>query len=315
MQHVINDGPALLPARWTSRFNRPVNRSSGLLFGVRQSDEVRVLLAQGGVTAACPSDLDLLGIFVCRARGEVFLTDDDLAQFEKHQGVLALVVAGESAGFFVREPDGSVQAIRSHEEFPVSEILSQRRISRAIAKPAAAKLAATAEQPAPAPGPLQSWKRLAACIALLAVPAGAFALLRPLVHLPLALALREESGQLVIGWNPSALTDGSRLEIRDGSARTIVMLTPHTSSATYGPQGSDVEVRLSTDSRVGGAHWEAARFLTRAVHRPAPVSSDVQNRITSLTREAQQLRRTLLTRQARMQALAARMDEMVRPEP
>ena len=61
------------------------------------------------------------GHFICRARGEVFLTDDDLANLERHHGVLALVIAGGRAGFFVREPDGSVQAIRSHEEFRVAD--------------------------------------------------------------------------------------------------------------------------------------------------------------------------------------------------
>jgi hypothetical protein len=137
-----------------------------------------------------------------------------------------------------------------------------------------------------------AWKRMTACAALLAVPAGAFAYLHPLLHLPIALALREESGQLVIGWNAAALMDGSRLEIRDGSERTIVMLPAHTASATYGPQGNDVEVRLTTDTRTGGAHWEAARFITRAVGRSstAPAAGAVQGRIANLKREAQALR-------------------------
>ena len=80
---------------------------------------------------------------------------------------------------------------------------------------------------------------------------------------PIALAIREEAGQLVIGWNAGALAEGSRLEIQDGSERTILMLPANASSATYGLQGDDVEVRLSTDTRMGGAHWEAARFVTK----------------------------------------------------
>jgi len=37
--------------------------------------------------------MTLVGTFVCRERGEVFLTDDDLARFEKHQVAMALVIA------------------------------------------------------------------------------------------------------------------------------------------------------------------------------------------------------------------------------
>ena len=111
--------PRRVALRWIPRFNRVVNQSSGLLFGVRHEDEVRVL------TARASDGLSPVGTFVWRERGEVFLTDDDLADFEKHQGVLALVVAGGQAGFFVREADGSMQAIRSHEEFKVADAASR----------------------------------------------------------------------------------------------------------------------------------------------------------------------------------------------
>jgi hypothetical protein len=228
------------PLRWTPPFNRVVNQSSGLLFGVRHDDEVRVL------TARAESGLAPVGIFVCRARGEVFLTDDDLADFEKHHGILALVIAGGQAGFFVREPDGSVQAIRSHEEFQVAD---------AAAHPVSRETAAV-ELPRPAPRWWQArsaWKRVAACAGLLAIPAGAFAYLRPLLpHLPIALALREDAGQLVIGWNAGAILEGSRLEIRDGSERTILTLAAGTSGATYGLQSGDVEVGRTTAERTYG---------------------------------------------------------------
>src|SRR5512143_2547024 len=111
--------PRAAPLRWLPRFKRVVTQSSGLLFGVQQEDEVRVLAARAS------DGMAPIGIFVCRERGEVFLTDDDLANFEKHQGVLALVMAGGQAGFFVRQSDGSVQAIRSHEEFNVADAASR----------------------------------------------------------------------------------------------------------------------------------------------------------------------------------------------
>ncbi|MGH9646467.1 MAG: hypothetical protein ACRD4E_06585 [Bryobacteraceae bacterium] len=284
-----------LPLRWIPRLNRVVTQSSGLLFGVRHEDEVRVL------TTRASDGLLPLGTFVCRERGEVFLTDDDLANFESHQGVLALVVAGGRAGFFVREPDGSVQAIRSHEEFKVADAASRPSVETNV----------TAELPAPASrGWWQvrlAWKRAAAVAALLAVPAGAFAYLRPLLpHLPIALAIREEAGQLVIGWNAGALAEGSRLEIQDGSERTILMLPANASSATYGLQGDDVEVRLTTDTRMGGAHWESARFVTKAPRSPTP-SSALQDRIRTLTLEADDLRQSLAFGQAQSRELAAKL--------
>jgi hypothetical protein len=285
-----------IPLRWRPRFNREANQSSGLLFGVKHDDEVRVLATRAD------AGLDPVGIFVCRARGEVFLTDDDLANFEKHQGVLALVVAGGQAGFFVRETDGSVQSIRSHEEFQVADAVTQ------VAPRVVAEL--------PAPAPRQGWKRIAACAGLLAIPAGAFTYLWPLLpRLPIALALREEAGQLVIGWNAGALAEGSRLEIQDGSERTILMLASDTSSATYGLQGSDVEVRLSTDTRMGGAHWEAARFIARMPRRTYSTPNSLQDRIGALTHEAGKLRRSLAKGDQRTKELAAKMDAMTtRPQ-
>ena len=293
--------PRRLPLRWIPRLNRVVNQSSGLLFGVRHDDEVRVLTARADQSDSTPGGLSPVGTFVCRERGEVFLTDDDLANFESHQGVLALVVAGGRAGFFVREPDGSVQAIRSHEEFKVADAASRPAV----------ETNAAAELPTPARREWWqvrlAWKRVAACGAFLAVPAGAFAYLRPLLpHMPIALAIREEAGQLVIGWNAGSLAEGSRLEIQDGSERTILMLPAKASSATYGPQGDDVEVRLSTDTRIGGAHWEAARFETKAPRRPTP-SSTLQDRIRTLTAEAEELRRSLAAGQARTKELGAKL--------
>jgi hypothetical protein len=285
-----------IPLRWIPRLNRAVTQSGGLLFGVRQENEVRVLAAHANEH---PDGLDPVGIFIWRERGEVFLTDEDLAKFEKHQGVLALVIAGGQAGFFVRESDGSVQAIRSHEEFTVAD---------AVSRPASGEMDAADQVPAPASRGWQfAWKRMGACAALLAVPAGAFAYLRPLLpSLPLALAIREEAGQLVIGWNAGALAGGGRLEIQDGSKRTVLMLPADASGATYGRQGDEVEVRLSADTRIGGAHWEAARFVAKTP-RPASASSVLQDRVGALTLEAEELRRSLTAGQTRTQELGAKL--------
>ena len=115
----------------------------------------------------------------------------------------------------------------------------------------------------------------------------------------------------MIGWNAGALAENSRLEIQDGSERTILMLPANTSSATYGLQGDDVEVRLSTDTRMGGAHWEAARFVARTP-RPATASSALQDRIRALTLQAEDLRRSMAFGQARTKELAAKLAAVTR---
>ncbi len=206
----------------------------------------------------------------------------------------------------MREPDGSVQAIRSHEEF---------RVADAASRPLPGGIEAAGELPSPSPNwwrSAQTWKRAGASAVLLAIPAGAFAYLRPLLpQLPIALAIREEAGQLVIGWNAGALSEGSRLEIQDGSQRTILMLPANASGATYGRQGNDIEVRLSTDSRMGGAHWEAARFASKTP-RPATASSALEDRIGALTLEAQELRRSLAAGQTRTTELGAKLAAVTR---
>ena len=276
-----------------------IRQSSGALFGVRQGNEVRLLAASPDPEGCDEKDgLARLGVFVCRERGEIFLTDDDLADFEAHDGIVALVVAGGRAGFFVREPDGSVQSVRSHEEFELADAapLPAARESRA------------AELPVPRPRGHRTWKRAVACVGLLAIPAAGFAYLQPLLpRFPIALSLREEAGQLVVGWNPKATVDASRLEIQDGGERTVLMLEPNTSSVAYRLQTSEAEVRLSTENRTGGARWEAARFVTKAQHKSAAPPGALQDRIGALAREAAELRRSLEEKRSKIGALAAKI--------
>lgn len=94
----------------------------GFLFGLRNQNEYRILSVRSKSKPSDPSlsDLQLVGICVCRERGEVFLTDADLVQLDQYSVAFALVIAGDRAGFFVRQADGTIQAVRSYEEFPVS---------------------------------------------------------------------------------------------------------------------------------------------------------------------------------------------------
>ncbi len=105
------------------------NDAGGLLFGTRRGTSLRVAAAR--CLTSSPPDrkdprlegLEPVGIFAARVRGEVFLTEADLQRFEeaKIASGVALVVAGARGGFFVPEPDGSFQTIRSYEEFGLAD--------------------------------------------------------------------------------------------------------------------------------------------------------------------------------------------------
>lgn len=275
-----------------------VRQSRGALFGVRRGNEVR-LLAVGGQHCTESEGLTPLGTFVCRERGEVFLTDDDLADFEEHRGIVALVVAAGRAGFFVHEPDGSVQAVRSHEEFLLADA-APLTVSRGTT---------AAELPSKHPRGHRTWKRAVSCLGLLAIPAAGFAYLQPLLpRSRIALSLREEAGQLVVGWNPKATADSSRLEIQDGGERTILMLEPNTSSVAYRLQTSEAEVRLSTENRTGGSRWEAARFVTKTPSEAKRLTAAVQEQILRLTRETEELHASLMAGRSKAETLAGQLN-------
>jgi len=92
---------------------------SGVLYGLRSEAWVRLVVACIRVDSGDLRQAGLypVGIFSARNRGEVFLTETDLEQFERTGAPVALVIAGAKAGFFVHQHDGSIQSIKSHEEF------------------------------------------------------------------------------------------------------------------------------------------------------------------------------------------------------
>jgi hypothetical protein len=183
---------------------------TGDLFGLRNDREISVL-ATRPEHAEAP---EKVGIFVSRARGEVFLTESNLGLFQKEQAVVALVVAGDKAGFFVRELDGSIQSVRSHEEFSVSRPVPIGSSHWRWVWPAAGGLVALA-------------------LLLPAFPK------RPL-HSP-TLRVSEEQEQLHIGWKPG---QQAVLEIVDGGDRIAIPVSPDQSSATYARRTATVEISL-----------------------------------------------------------------------
>lgn len=248
--------PALL--RQIVADGRP--QHSGYLFGRRHGSEVRVLSAapspQGELRAR---GLELLGVYSRRPRGEVFLAETDLAELERVDGRLALVVAGGQAGFFPREADGSLRAVRSYEEFAVAA--------------ASAELDASSTRQAqamprwwrhPAIPPAGAWRMALGVLLLAAAPLTALQYLRELAPKPpLQLTMQEVDGQLVIHWDKRIVTErGARLEIEDAGTHTVLHVTPGTSSLTYALRSGDIEVRLSAEARRGTARWTSGKWGT-----------------------------------------------------
>jgi hypothetical protein len=220
-----------------------VAETSGILYGLRHGRVIRILaraLEQGN------EEQVKVGVFVSRIRGEVFLTETDLASFRQHRSEVALVVAGGRAGFFVREADGSIQTVRSHEEFEVApqcsgapnELLPSPKRTRAFA-----------------------WTAAPAWLAMLAVlPIAALAVLpKRSAAAPLELQVRETAGQLRISWKPG---QNAVLAIDDSGTRLSIPVYANQSSVTYAPRGSEVRVNLLTVDAEDQPHRESALYIT-----------------------------------------------------
>jgi hypothetical protein len=184
----------------------------GVLYGTRSAGIVRILAVRP------VAGLKALGVFAARVRGEVFLTEEDLERLEtlenqtlQNPAAIALVIAGNTGGFFVREPDGSMQTIQSFQEFPI-------RLS-------APKTA----------GSMKAWASLAIAAAALVIAALAWPS-RP-------FAIQEHDGQMQILLR-GGLKPGARLEIVDGSARRSIPITPSLSSVVYTPSTHDVRISV-----------------------------------------------------------------------
>jgi hypothetical protein len=164
---------------------------------------------------------DPVGIYVSHRRGEVFLTDSDIARFEESGAAAALVVAGEKAGFFVRSSDGSLQSIRSFEEFSVPRARSRgvRIVAGHKGIFAGALLLLTI--------------LLVAGIATLAAR-------RPVPSA--GLTVRENGDQLLISWRPGR---PGLLEISDSGQITSFRFPAEVGTAIYFRRSADVRVKLT----------------------------------------------------------------------
>ena len=111
----------------------------GSLYGILLGSEIRIIAERSDASVRERRrdeellGLEKVGIFVRRPKGEVFLTESDLERFEGQRAAVALVIAGDRAGFFVRQADGSIQGIRSHEEFSVTPAVAALREGASVA--------------------------------------------------------------------------------------------------------------------------------------------------------------------------------------
>ncbi len=282
----------------------------GYLFGYREACEVRISTAIRTPQAGDPRTAGTVpvGVYIVRARGEVFLTDADLEQVDRVPDGIALVIAGGRAGFFARAADGTMQTVRSHEEFLVASASTQ---AEPLARPAAA--------PPPFLPPPNLWEWALGTAGLLGAPIAALALLQPMMRKPpIELALRETGGQLVIQWDPGATAlPGGLLEITEAEGRTVLPVAPGSGSATYSARSGDVEIRLSTDERSGRVHWTAARFAPPVqqviagaeFHTPEEIQEDM----AQLENQAAYLRQAIARRRTKVAELSAEADKLLGP--
>lgn len=179
----------------------------GVLYGVLRGNTVSFIATRGR------AGLDPIGVFASRVRGKVFLTEEDLERFDRAEACVALVISGESGGFFVRDAAGSIETVRSYEEFSLA---------------------------APKPLPVVVPKhRNYLWLALALIPLICFTPRHR--QPPIAVSLREDSGQVRISWN---VPNKATLTILDGGEKTSIALTPAQSTATYARRSGNVTVRI-----------------------------------------------------------------------
>ncbi|HLH39235.1 MAG TPA: hypothetical protein VKX39_08820 [Bryobacteraceae bacterium] len=271
-----------------ARLQSARENAEGVLYGRCENGSIRVVAARPAPDAADPrlSGLDPIGIFAARLRGEVFLTERDLERFEKIESgaVVALVIAGSRAGFFVHEPDGSLQSIKSHLEFSLDEPPPEL------------------ERPAPAVAPTGwNWKPFAVS-ALIAIAISlwiASSRVKPQARPPVALTLHDENLALRIAWNPAAIPAPATLEIVDGGVQQSIDIAG-LNGLTYARRSGQVTVRLA---------GETARFT--GADPPVPPLDRLREQVAELDAETRDLKTVAAIRTRRiaeMERILSKMD-------
>ena len=274
-------------------------------------------------------ELEPLGWFHSHTRDNVKLTTADLDIYDRFfpgpwQVSLVLrphMYEPTRAGFFFRQADGSIQSESSYSEFVLEA--PRKRVGYELDSRSMPPSAPTREEShrrfsrltqqieeAPALEPAEPaheehgflWKSTraisersrvfygVAAVLVLAAPFLGLPMLTPAQEEPIAFAVREMDGHLLVEWNKRAApvleADGGTIWITDGPISRQISLTPdelRASSLSYIRQTGEVRFRLTLDKN-GQVHTEHADYtgelpaapVSAAVdghHRPEPTGS------------------------------------------
>lgn len=250
----------------------------GVLYGRRRDSQIRLLAARrtGHSRDLRLIGLERVGVFAVRTRGEVFLTEQDLEFAEWNGAGIALVLAAEQGGFFVRETDGSILAIRSHQEFVVPNFNPPKKT-----------------------GAGRSWLNISALAACLVLSVAAALYAEP--KAALTLGVHEEAGQLIALWSPGVR---GTLEIRDGERRLQVPITVQETRTTYLPESGDVGILLTT---LDGMTREEHIRIVDSPRRKTSAVPPLVEQVRKLEAEREALRAELSTNRSKL----ARLERML----
>jgi len=195
------------------------------------------------------------------------MTEEDMERFEKADACVALVLSADTGGFFVRDSSGSMEAVRSYEEFLING-------------------------PAPVQAPVRVVKRRFSWTWSLALIPLLYFIPR---HSPtkLAVIMSEDEGQVRISWNVPVT---GNIDILDGEDRTSVRIAPGLSTLTYARHTGDVTVAIGS---------ERARFVGRPV--PSTELEQERDRIKDLRAKIASLHAAHAAGQTRIAALERRL--------
>jgi proteasome lid subunit RPN8/RPN11 len=316
------------------------------------SEQDRAQLEQQLAEAASDprlAPLECLGWFVSHTRGDLALTSADQETFQAYfpnpWQVTLVVRPGRGnnlrAAFFVREPDGTVRADQSYQEFdfperPAGVFDAPQRATRLAERgertpPRAAAAVANSPVPRPEPArplpqagaslpysyppatpPRRNWPWLVGSLAILAVLAflGLRYLWQPRVAEGLGLLMTERDGELQIEWNNAtrSIMRATRglLLILDGPLTERVPLTRSMLAEghySYLRKGADVEVRMEVETP-DGVLRESSRFLGRPpVNEADRRSVELEAEKAALERQVEQLKEENATLRERIQQL------------
>ena len=317
----------------------------GVLFGVRDSDALKILtyralaceyafgpsftlsdndrrvlrdLLTSPSTDSSLSGMQPVGWYHSHTRSDVLLSEEDLQLFQQYfpeAWQIALVLRPHRfgpvrAGFFFREPDGSVQAAASCHEFiikpeldpPTTRLSTDSALANGASAPANPSLVESAlpeqcpEPPATASSrsepeprwspprstsfhPSREWSLRAAAI-VVCLAAALFWTARFRGSAGLSLHELDAGGHLRIDWNHNARIIGQgesgALEIEDGSFKLHHELSQEhlrTGSATYLRTTGNVLVRLLVRGADQSTFSEITRFLGPPVAAAAPIDT------------------------------------------